>query len=386
MKAINPSRSGPLRCLRLLGAAALLALLSPAHAHEGHDHGDEKPPLALSGSGPQRLPDGSLFIPKSAQRGMGVLTERLAEATLPRALELPGRVIMDPHVGGRVQAMIPGRIEAAGAHGLPAAGSRVRKGEILAWVVPASGAIERSNQSALLAELKSSLGLAERRLLRLRELADTVPKKDIDAAESELASLKGRIAAVGSGLSGREALVAPVSGVLAASNAVIGQVVEPRELIFEVIDPDSLHIEATAYDPVPLDQVAAASVAVGGRPIPLSFVGAPRRLREQALPLIFENHAVGAGLALPLGQPVKVQVTLRSTVSGLPLPASALTRNTANQIVVWVKTAPERFEARAIRSEPLDGVRVLVPGGPGSALKAGDRVVVQGASLLAQIR
>jgi multidrug efflux pump subunit AcrA (membrane-fusion protein) len=68
------------------------------------------------------------------------------------------------------------------------------------------------------------------------------------------------------------------------------------------------------------------------------------------------------------------------------LPASALTRNTANQVVVWVKTAPERFEARAIRSEPLDGVRVLVPGGPGSALKAGDRVVVQGASLLAQIR
>jgi hypothetical protein len=26
---------------------------------------------------------------------------------------------------------------------------------------------------------------------------------------------------------------------------VVGQVVEPKELIFEVIDPDSLHIEAT---------------------------------------------------------------------------------------------------------------------------------------------
>ena len=87
-------------------------------------------------------------------------------------------------------------------------------------------------------------------------------------------------------------------------------------------------------------------------------------------------------MALPLGQPVKVQVKLKSTVSGLPLPASALTRNTANQIVVWVKTAPERFEARPIRSEPLDGVRVLVTDG----LKAGERVVVQGASLIAQIR
>ena len=368
--------------LLLLGPA----LNTGAWAHEGHDHGDAKKAVLVPGNAPLRLPDGTVFLPKSAQRGMGVLTQALVAADLPRTLELPGRVIMDPHVGGRVQAMIPGRIEAAGPHGLPASGSKVKKGDILAWVVPASGAIERANQSALQAELKASLGLAERRLARLRELADTVPKKDIDTAESDVASLKGRLAAVSGGLSGREALVAPVSGVLAASNAVVGQVVEPKELIFELIDPDSLHVEATAFDPIPLDQVAAATVAVGEgsqqQAIPLSFVGAPRRLREQALPLIFENHAAGAGMALPLGQPVKVQVKLKSTVSGLPLPASALTRNTANQIVVWVKTAPERFEARPIRSEPLDGVRVLVTDG----LKAGERVVVQGASLIAQIR
>ena len=367
--------------LTLLGCFAL-----PAVAHEGHDHGDAKKSVVVPGNTPQRLPDGTVFIPKSAQRGMGVLTLKTVEETLPKSFELPGRVIMDPHLGGRVQAMIPGRIEAAGAHGLPAAGSKVRKGDVLAWVVPASGAIERSNQSALLAELRASLGLAEKRLHRLRELADTVPKKDIDTAESEVASLQGRIAAVGSGLSGREALVAPVSGVLAASNAVVGQVVEPKELIFEVIDPDSLHIEATAFEAIPLDQVASATVAVGERAVPLSFVGAPRRLREQALPLIFENHAAGAGLTLPLGQPVKVQVKLKSTVRGLPLPAAALTRNTANQVIVWVKTAPELFVARAIRSEPLDGIRVLVGADAGSGLKAGERVVVQGASLIAQIR
>ena len=361
----------------------LLAGLSlPLAAHEGHDHGDEKKAMVVPGNTPQRLPDGAVFLPKSAQRGMGVLTERTAEADLPKSLELTGRVIMDPHLGGRVQAMIPGRIEAAGPHGLPSAGSKVRKGEVLAWVMPSSGAIERSNQSALLAELKASRGLAEKRLHRLQELADTVPKKDIEAAESELASLHGRIAAVGAGLSGGEALVAPVSGVLAASNAVVGQVVEPKELIFEVLDPDSLHIEASAYEPLPLDQVVSASVAVGERSVPLSYIGASRRLREQALPLMFENHATGAGLTLPLGQPVKVQVRLKATLRGLPLPMAALTRNTANQVVVWVKTAPERFEARAVQTQPLDGLRVVVTGG----LKSGERAVVQGASLIAQIR
>jgi hypothetical protein len=67
--------------------------------------------------------------------------------------------------------------------------------------------------------------------------------------------------------------VAPVGGVLAASNAVVGQVVEPKELIFEVIDPDSLHVEATAFDPIPLDQVASATVVVGEQVVPLSYVG-----------------------------------------------------------------------------------------------------------------
>lgn len=365
----------------------LFLLLSPQFApqlaaHEGHDHeGEEKAPLSR-GDTPQRLPDGSVFLPKSAQRRMDVRTQPATVRELPRHIELPGKVIIDPHLGGRVQAMLTGRIEPAGRHGLPSAGSRVAKGEVLAWVVPAAGQIERSNQAALLAELKAGRQLAEKRLARLRELADTVPGKTIEAAESEVASLNGRIAALAVGLAGREALVAPVGGILAASNALVGQVVEARELVFEIVDPDSLHIEALAYEPLALDQVAAASIAIGDRVVPLAFIGASRRLREQALPLLFENHAVGAGLALPLGQPVKIQVRLRSTVRGLPIPQRALVRSPGNEAMVWVKQAPERFVPRPVRSVPFDGVQVMVEDG----LRAGERVVVEGAGLLNQIR
>lgn len=361
---------------------AALLLASPLAAHEGHDHGDEKAALPNLGNTPQRLPDGVVFLPKAAQRQMGVRTAPAVLAELPQILELPGKVIIDPHLGGRVQTMITGRIEPAGPHGLPSAGSRVRKGEVLAWVVPAAGQIERSNQAALLAELRAGRQLAEKRLNRLRELADTVPKKEIEAVESEVASLNGRIAAVGAGLSGRDALVAPVSGILAASNALVGQVVEAKELIFEIVDPDSLHIEALAYEPLDIAQVAAASIGIGEQVVPLNFIGASRRLREQALPLIFENHAIGAGLALPLGQPVKIQLRLKATVQGLPVAQKALTRNPANEVMVWVKVAPERFAPRTVRTLPFDGVRVIVAGG----LQPGDRVVVDGAALINQIR
>jgi RND family efflux transporter MFP subunit len=294
---------------------------------------------------------------------------------------------MDPQRGGRVQAMIAGRLEAAGANGLPATGSRVKKGDVLAWVVPAEGQIERAGQAALLAELQASRQLAEKRLARLQELADTVPGKEIDAAASEVASLKARAAAISHGVSGRDALVAPVSGVIAAANAVVGQVVDSRELVFEIIDPDSLHVEALAYETLAPGEVVSASLAVGvldkaTQAIPLNFIGAGSRLREQALPLIFGQRGRDVGLLLPLGQPVKIHVLLRSTAKGLPIPQQALVRSPANEPMVWVKSSPERFTPKTVRSQPLDGARVLITGG----LADGDRVVTDGATLINQIR
>ncbi len=355
-----------------------LALVSGAHAGEGHDHGDASP--AANSSGPKRLPDGGVFMPKPAQRQIGVRTQPVEEGALPRAFELSGKVVMDPNAGGKVQALIAGRLE-PGPRGFPSLGQRVNKGEVLAWVVPSAGMIERSNQSAQLAELRATKGLAEKRLTRLKELADTIPRKEIEAAESEVDSLNGRIAALGAGLSNRDALVAPVTGVVAMSNAVAGQVVEAREAVFEVVDPNRSRVEALAYDTAQALDVVSGSLAVGDARVPLAFVGAARSLREQALPLMFRGE--GNALAnLALGQPVKVFALTRSTVQGYRVPAAALVKNPANQAIVWVKTGPERFEPRTVTVEPLDGANVAVTTG----LKAGDRVVVRGATLVNQVR
>jgi hypothetical protein len=353
-------------------------MLPCAFAGEGHDHGDT--PAAPSANGPQRLPDGSVFLPKPAQRQLGVRTLRAEEGALPRALELNGKVVMDPNAGGKVQPTSAGRIE-PGPRGLPNPGQAVRKGEVLAYVVPSAAPIERSNQAAQLAELRAAKGLADKRATRLQELADTVPRKDIEAAESEARSLAERIAAVGAGLSTREALVAPVSGVIASANAVAGQVVDARELVFEVIDPARLRIEALAFDAAVGADIGSATLAIGSERVPLAFIGAARSLREQALPLAF--RAEGPALsALAVGQPVRVFVQSKATVQGIAVPVAALMKNPANQTIVWVKTAPERFEPRPVTAEPLDGVNAAVTSG----LAAGDRVATQGATLINQVR
>ncbi len=361
-------------------AAAMLciSLMLPARAGEGHDHGDA--PAASSANGPQRQADGSVFLPKAAQRQLGVRTLLTETSELARSFELNGKVVMDPNAGGKVQPLNAGRIE-PGPRGLPNPGQAVRKGEVLATVVSSTAPIERSNQAAQLAELRAAKALADKRVARLRELADTVPRKDIETAESEAQSLAARLAAVGDGLSSREALVAPVSGVIASANAVAGQVVDARELVFEIIDPTRLRIEALAFDTALFTRIGSASLAVGNERVPLTFVGAVRSLREQALPLVF--RAEGKALTtLAVGQPVRVFVQAQDKVKGIAVPVASLMKNAANQTIVWVKTAHERFEPRNVTADALDGINVAVTSG----LKAGDRVATQGATLINQVR
>ncbi|MBU1351633.1 MAG: HlyD family efflux transporter periplasmic adaptor subunit [Gammaproteobacteria bacterium] len=372
--------SFPHALVALLAAAALHVPLA-VQAGEGHDHGDA-PPLA-TGNGPKRQPDGSVFLPKPAQRQLGVRTLVTAAGQHAKAFELAGTVVMDPNAGGKVQAVLAGRLE-AGPKGLPGVGQAVRKGEVLAYVVPTAGAIERSNQLAQQAELRAARDLAARRVARLTELADTVPRKDIEAAESELHSLTQRLGAVGAGLTTRDALVAPVSGVIASANAVAGQVVDARELVFEVVDPARLRIEALAYDPAQAQGVAGATLAVGGQRVPLRFVGAARSLRDQALPMQFaaDSAVLGTLAHLAIGQPVRVFVQSSDKVDGVQVPVASLLRNPANQTIVWVKESPERFEPRVVTYVPLDGTTVAVTSG----LKPGDRVATQGATLINQVR
>jgi cobalt-zinc-cadmium efflux system membrane fusion protein len=123
-------------------------------------------------------------------------------------------------------------------------------------------------------------------------LSDTVPRKDIEAAESEQPAWPSAWRPLAAAWHTREALVAPVSGVIASAHVVAGQVVDARELLFEIIDPSRLRIEALAFEPSLAANVGSATLAVGDQRVPLEFVGAARSLREQALPLGFRAQSV----------------------------------------------------------------------------------------------
>ena len=371
-----------------LAVAMAAALLNapPAHAGPGAhgpngEHLDE-PGAAPNASGLARLPDGSVNVPKLAQRRMAIRTLLAPASATAATLALPGRVVMDPNASGRVQAAHGGRIE-PGPRGLPVAGQSVKRGEVLAYVRHHAEPYAVGAQQAQLAELRAQRLLAEQRVQRLQGLEGTVPRKEIEAARSEATSLAERERSIGASLVARETLTAPVSGVVARADLVAGQVVEPRDVLFEVVDPARMLVEATVADAGVAAGVAGASVQ-GLPQVKLRLLGASRSLRDGVLPITFAVSAASPGAALPLaiGQPLTVLAQTQERIQGVALPAQAVVRNPSNEPIVWIKAGAERFVPQPVQFRPLDAGTVVVTQG----LSADNRVVVQGAALIAQIR
>lgn len=364
----------------LLFVAAANAFAAPgAHGPNG-EHLDA--PATSTPNGLMRLADGSVNVPMLAQRRLGVRTVIATESEAAATVELPARVVIDPNASGRVQTAVGGKVQ-PGPRGLPVAGQSVRKGDVLGYIVHHAEPIAVANQQAQLAEIRSGKKLAAQRVERLQMLEGTVPRKEIEAAKAELESLTAREKAVGTGIGTREPLVAPIAGVIARADIVAGQVVESRDVLFEIIDPARVLVEATTSDPKLAYRLGSAALK-DTEGVRLQWLGAARSLRDGVLPVTFLARAEPANQPLPLavGQPVTVIGSLKEVVKGYVLPARAITRNAANESVVWIKSGAERYLPQPVRSQALDAQRVVVTQGLG----ADNRVVVEGAALIAQIR
>jgi len=370
------------RSRAVAGAAVLLVGLfaaGAAFAHGGADDGDAPAPAATSNT-PRRLPDGSVAMPKDAQRLLAVRTVLTSKTQSSRTVQVIGQVIADPATAGRVQSTQSGRVEATDGE-LAHVGQAVQKGDALATVIPVITGVERGGLQAQVAELDAQIRIAQQKVTRLSGLAGSVAGKDIDDARSELAGAKARRAALSPTLVQGEVLRAPVSGVVSVANVTTGQVVESRDVLFEIVDPKRLWIEAIAFDPALASQMTSASAkTTDGTSLAVKFVGRGLTLRQGAVPLQFQIENPPASLTV--GAPVIVIANVAAQESGFALPRTAVVRMPNGGSAVWDHVTAERFVPRPIRLQPLDGGNVLVLAG----LKPDQRIVVQGADLLNQVR
>ncbi len=366
-----------------LALVALLVSSAYAFAHEGHDHGSEAAKAALpAGDMPRRLPDGTVFVPKPSQRLLNVRTTITKPEPAQKAVSLIGRVIADPNRSGLVQSINGGRIVAPEG-GLPRLGQAVKKGQVLALVEQAIPQADRTTISERAGEIEQEIASAETKLKRVRQLAErgVAPASQVQDAETELEGLRRRREILRQTRIEMETLRAPIDGTIAASKVVAGQVVASQDVIFQLVDPKGLWVEALVYGEVdPAKVTGAGAVAVDGTPLRLAFQGFSKAMQQQATVVQFAIENPPANLGV--GQPVRVTAQNGTVTKGIILPRDAVVRGGSGEAVVWRHTDPERFEARPVRTEPFDATRLVIRAGLGD----GERIVIRGAETINQIR
>ena len=328
----------------------------------------------------QRLPDGRVFAPKATQRILAILTIAAVEGEHRRSVEMAGRVVPDPNASGFVQTAIGGRL-AAPPSGFPSLGARVKAGEVMALVEPSLAAADQSSNRQSKAELDQEIALEEREVARFQTLAatGTVSQAQLEGAELTLQGLRERRAALDAMRMDPEVLVAPVAGIVSKANAAPGLIADTNTEVFHIIDPAQLWVEALSFGGEPVSGNASIAGKEGAA-IPLSLIGAGFAEDGQAQPVHFRiDDASGA---LRVGDRVTVFAATADVTMGIAAPREALIRGANGEDIVFVHVAPELFEPRSVRTEPLDGGRVIIVAG----ILAGDRVVTQGAELLNQLR
>jgi cobalt-zinc-cadmium efflux system membrane fusion protein len=364
---------------------ALAMPAGPGHSHGPDDITTDVAPDNQPADSPRRLADGSLFVPKPAQRVLAIRTTITAASEMAVTTRVFGRIIADPTASGRIQAGIQGRVD-AGDKGLFIVGQHVDRGQIVCSVVPILNPIDNANIQQQLTqidgELRELTGTAE------QAAAGDIPplsQRELQTMKLDLMSLRQRREGISLVMNDRETLRIPLrspsTGIIAISNVLAGQIVEAKDILFEVIDPDRIWVEAAAFDMDVVNDIAGATaVTDAGKTYQLTYIGRAPRRRQQAIPLNFKIDKPDTSLTV--GSPANVFIQGHNKQNVIVLPLQAITTTASGQTIVFEHLGAEHFVPVLVRSEPVDGSNAIVLAG----LVPGQRIVVDGAALLGQIR
>ncbi len=160
--------------------------------------------------------------------------------------------------------------------------------------------------------------------------------------------------------------MAPVSGVIADGTPVNGQVAQSNAIVFHIVTPGKLWIEALSFDVLTGAGTASAKTN-NGQALQLDFRGSGLADRSQSVPVHFaikdggkdggkgssKGSSKDSGANLRVGQFVTVFTETGEKRNGIAAPRSAVVRTANGQDNVFEHTSAERFEPRPVRVEPL---------------------------------
>jgi RND family efflux transporter MFP subunit len=309
-----------------------------------------------------------------------------------------------PHDGdAAVGAPLSGRLIPPRG-GLPLPGQAVTRGQLLATIAPSPASPEdatAANRRVLEAEV--AVEAAQAAVARTAELlADrAVPERDASEARRNLRIAEESLRAArlnrqlfttatrGQG-AGLYRVVAPISGVVVDVQASVGGAVSSGDPLFRIVDFSELWLEARVPEhqagSLRADVDASFAVAgatdwqalrVTGDDPPASVVSIGRVVDPQRRTVTVVYALRSPSELLRVGAMIRVFVPTGSPWRGVAVPREALVDDDG-RMVVYVQPEGEAFEERVVELGPSTGPLVGILSG----VRAGERVVVRGATLV----
>lgn len=362
-------------------------------------------------------------------RNARIETARATRSRLVRALAFTGEVTFHPDRVAAVGPQVAARVVRLSA----GVGDRVERGQILATLdsttsAEARGAytVARSRRDAAAVTLARQERLRAEGINATREVDEA--RANLRAAEAELASTQGALTALrlAPGAAGASVVLrSPLSGVVVARDAIVGQPLEATATLFTVADPSEVWVILRAYErnlgritvgaPVTVTTMAFPGRTFAGR---ATYVGATLDERTRTVPVRVEvpnadgalrpglfvraelatmnapTPTVDAGHAAETaereegdaGGTARGEATDASAAheeeerearEALVVPVAAV-HEVGDDDVVFVLVAPRRFAVRRVELGERSGDRVEVRRG----LREGDTVATEGSVTL----
>ena len=340
----------------------------------------EKPDAHAHGEGESHEEEGGIHLTQKQLETAGIKVEALQPRKLPNKITAPGEIRLNAYATSKVAARIAAQILSRQAR----LGDHVKKGQPLIVL-----------SSVEMAAAQGELLVAEREWRRVRKLGrEVVSEQRYTKARIAREQARARVLAYGmtrgelkkliadgsaDKADGRFQLLAGQDGTVIHDDFIIGELVEPGRVLFEISDESSLWVEARMTP----DQVtgvrigAAATIEFQGQIITGKVIQIHHALDESTRTLAVRIEIPNPDDHLHPGLFVTTRIEGDKTETALAIPDDAVMRSPDGDWQVFVEHEPGEFEPREVEVVRSSGGLTVIDG-----LKPGTRIVTQGAFFL----
>lgn len=339
--------------------------------HSGHgDHGSH-------GGHDDHEEEGGVELTPAQMAAAGIIVTALQPQTLHEVVRAPGEVMFNTYLASKITPRITAQIIQRHAK----LGDHVRRGQPLVTL-----------SSVQMAEAQGELLISNREWQRVKKLGrKVVSAKRYAEAQINRQQAEARVLAYGMSKPqvdtllkiddpaqaiGRFDLYAPQDGTVTSDDFILGEIVKPGRVLFDITDESSLWVEArlTPAEAHRIHKGAAATVSAGQTSLRGKVVQIHHAINEQTRTQSLRIAIKNPGDRLHPGMFVDVSIDAESRGQALALPLDAVMRSPDGDWQVFIEEAPGRFEPKEVKVLRSIGNQLVING-----IEPGTRVVTEGA-------